>query len=358
MKEWDSSEEKEGFFNQEKPKGKAKVKNNNKIVIILMGIFIIMLLLPPIFFASSFFVLMGGWSNIGNDNNPMKEPLWEETIIEFGNHDTNDKIVQIFIQGIISSSSSSLLSGNSFIKEDIVSQMNQALKDENVKAVVIRINSPGGTVVASDEIHKKIKQLSNAGIKVYVSMGETAASGGYYISTAAHEIYANPYTMTGSLGVILTIPNYKEIAEKIGYEEIVIKSGNFKDIGSSMRDMKNSEKEIFVKMMLESYEGFVDVISEGRNMPKEKVRIIADGRIYTGMQAKELGLVDGLKTLEEVTEKASEDIGDLKPHVVKYTIGGFDFEGLMMKITSGLKDPIGTKSLIENNQIRMEYKMN
>ena len=195
----------------------------------------------------------------------------------------------------------------------------QAADDPNVVAVVLEINSPGGGVTASDEMHQSILDFKkNTETPVVVSMGDTAASGGYYISTAADRIVANETTLTGSLGVIFQLTNFSEAADKYGISQVVIKSGEFKDIGNSFREMRPDEREIFQSLVDESYAEFVNVISEGRGLSEERVREIADGRIYSGSQAKELGLVDSFGGLDEAAAIAAELAGATETIVVRY----------------------------------------
>jgi protease-4 len=177
-------------------------------------------------------------------------------------------------------------------------------------AVVIEINSPGGGVTASDEMHQSILDFrENTSKPVVVSMGDTAASGGYYIATAADRIVANETTLTGSLGVIIPLNNFAEAAEKYGIRQVVIKSGKYKDMGSAFREMRPDEREIFQSIVNQEYAEFVDVISEGRGIPEERVREIADGRVYSGSQARDLGLVDSFGGLDEASATAGRLAG-------------------------------------------------
>ncbi|WP_075859631.1 signal peptide peptidase SppA [Carboxydothermus pertinax] len=238
---------------------------------------------------------------------------WNEEVIE-GKGEA--KIVQLFVEGVIAQKAGW---NNSFSAEDFLSQLNQAMRDKQVKAVVIRVDSPGGDVVTSDEIYRKIEEVKQSGKPVVVSMGTTAASGGYYISAGADRIFANPSTLTGSLGVIFKIPNYAGAAEWIGYKEYVIKSGKFKDIGNPLRGLTDEEKKIFEELVDESYQRFVDIIVRGRHLPREQVLKIADGRIYSGLQAKALGLIDEFGSLEDATEYAMRKTGLKEAKIVRYT---------------------------------------
>jgi protease-4 len=203
--------------------------------------------------------------------------------------------------------------------EGFADALRQAGQDTSVVAVVLEINSPGGGVTASDEMHQSILDFSkNTGKPVVVSMGDTAASGGYYIATAADRIVANETTLTGSLGVIIPLNNFAEAANKYGIKQVVIKSGKYKDMGSAFREMTPEEREIFQSIVDQDYSAFVEVISEGREISEARVREIADGRIYSGIQARELGLVDSLGNLDEASATAGRLAGERDTTVIRY----------------------------------------
>ena len=203
--------------------------------------------------------------------------------------------------------------------EGLADALRQAAQDTSVVAVVLEINSPGGGVTASDEMHQSIMDFKeNTGKPVVVSMGDTAASGGYYISTAADRIVANETTLTGSLGVIIPLNNYAEAANKYGIKQVVIKSGKYKDMGSAFREMTPDEREIYQSIVNQDYSEFVDVISDGRGIPEERVREIADGRIYSGVQARGLGLVDSFGNLDEASATAGRLAGAKDTTLVRY----------------------------------------
>ncbi|WGI63510.1 signal peptide peptidase SppA [Escherichia coli] len=187
-----------------------------------------------------------------------------------------------------------LLGGEAYDHRAFLKELDKAKDDASVKGVLLRVNSPGGGVYESAEIHKKLEEVKKAKKPIYVSMGSMAASGGYYVSTPAKKIFASPETLTGSLGVIMQSLNYAKLADNLGIKYETIKSGKFKDIMSPNRDMTKDERDIMQSMVDNSYEGFVKVISEGRGMSKQDVKKIADGRIYDGTQAKSNGLVDEL----------------------------------------------------------------
>ena len=186
--------------------------------------------------------------------------------------------------------------------EGLADALKQAKDDESVAAVVLEVNSPGGGVTASDMMHQSILDFKGyTGKPVVVSMEDTAASGGYYISTAADRIVASETTLTGSLGVFIPLLNFREAAEKYGVTQTYIKSGKYKTMGSSWKELTPEEREIFQSIVDHYYDEFVQVIVEGRNLPEDRVREIADGRIYSAAQAKDLDLVDELGELDEAT---------------------------------------------------------
>ncbi len=239
---------------------------------------------------------------------------------EYVSGEGSNKIAVLPVEGVIASADSTVGGVQSTVTpEGLESALDQAAGDEGVKGIVLEVNSPGGGVTASDQMHASIMDFKeSSGKPVIVSMGDTAASGGYYISAAADEIVANETTLTGSLGVIITLTNFSEAADKYGIRQEVIKSGEFKDIGSSFRQMTPEEREIFQSIVDESYAEFVSVISEGRDIPEQRVREIADGRIYSGEQAEELGLVDEFGDLETAADNARESAGVGDATVVRY----------------------------------------
>ncbi|HEX7169496.1 MAG TPA: signal peptide peptidase SppA [Rubrobacter sp.] len=239
---------------------------------------------------------------------------------EYVSGDGASKIAVVPVEGTIASADDSLGGTQPTVTpEGLADALRQAGGDPTVAAVVLEVNSPGGGVTASDEMHQSILDFKeNTGKHVVVSMGDTAASGGYYISTAADRIVANETTLTGSLGVIFQLTNFAEAADKYGIKQEVIKSGKYKDIGNSFRELKPEEREILQSIVNESYAQFVDVISAGRNIPEERVREIADGRVYSGLQAEELGLVDSFGGLDEASAAAGRLAGTSDTTVVRY----------------------------------------
>ncbi|MFS0780564.1 signal peptide peptidase SppA [Bacillus sp. 1P06AnD] len=244
----------------------------------------------------------------------------DETIIEDG--DATQKIAVLDVEGVIQDSgdASSVFSSSSYNHRSFLKQLDKVKDDPDIAGAVIRVNSPGGGVVESAEVYDKIQQVKKETKKpIYVSMGATAASGGYYISAPADKIYASPETMTGSLGVIMQGYNYEKLAKKLGIETVTIKSGPYKDIMSPTREMTKEEKEILQGMLNSSYDQFVKIIADGRGMTEEQVRKIADGRIYSGRQAKEIGLIDDFGYLDDVTAAMKKKIKHNDAMIVRYS---------------------------------------
>lgn len=192
--------------------------------------------------------------------------------------------------------------------KDLVEEIREYTKDNSVKAIVLRIDSPGGAVAPSQEIYAEVKKAA-AKKKVVVSMGSIAASGGYYIAATATRIFANPGTLTGSIGVIMEIPNVEELMKKIGVKSEVIKSGKNKDMGSAFRPMQPEGRKILQDVLDNVHAQFIKAVAEGRKLKIEDVRELADGRIFSGEQAQALGLVDELGTLDDATRAAAKMAG-------------------------------------------------
>jgi len=191
---------------------------------------------------------------------------------------------------------------------DIIDELREYEKNSSIKAVVLRIDSPGGAVAPSQEIYEEILKIKE-NKKIIVSMGTVAASGGYYIAAPADKIVANAGTLTGSIGVIMEIPNISGLMQKIGVETQVIKSGEHKDIASMFKSLKPEEKQILQNVLDDVHNQFIMAVSEGRKMKFEEIKKLADGRIFTGRMAKELGLVDELGNLQDAIMLAGKLTG-------------------------------------------------
>lgn len=230
----------------------------------------------------------------------------------FKNHSNRGegKIAIIHVEGMIigGRGQTSLLS-EAGGTDNIIRQIHEARDDSSVKAVILRINSPGGSVPATQEVGEEIGKLRQAGKIVVASMGDMAASGGYWLAAVCDRIYANPGTLTGSIGVYMPYSNWEELYKKIGVRQEKIKSGTHKDILSPDRPMTEQEKAIIQTMVDEMYNQFVAVVAEGRKMDPAKVRQLADGRIYTGSQAQQLGLVDTLGNMHDAIDGAANLAG-------------------------------------------------
>lgn len=201
--------------------------------------------------------------------------------------------------------------------QETVKQLHDFEKDDDVKAVVLRIDSPGGVVGPAQEIYAEVKKLA-AQKKVVVSMGSIAASGGYYIAAPATKIFANPGTITGSIGVLMKFSNIEGLMGKVGLKAFTLKTGKFKDVGSPVRPMSAQEKAMLQNVIESTHGQFVRAVAEGRKLPVEEVKALADGRIFSGEQALALKLVDRLGTLQDAIEEAGK-LGGIKgePQVIR-----------------------------------------
>ena len=191
-----------------------------------------------------------------------------------------------------------------------VDELEAYAQDPLIKAIVLRIDSPGGGVAASQEIYNAVKRVRTEKQKTVVaSMGTVAASGGYYIAVASDRILANPGTLTGSIGVIMQLANFEELMDKIGVKNFVIKSGRYKDVGSPFRMMGEEERNLLQSVMDDAHRQFIEVVAEGRALDVADVETLADGRVLTGQQAKDVLLVDELGDLKDAVRLAAEMTG-------------------------------------------------
>ena len=211
-----------------------------------------------------------------------------------------EKIAVVKIEGVILDS------------KDIIEELREHRENKSVKAIMLRIDSPGGAVAPSQEIYTEVLNIRDEGKKkIVTSMGSVAASGGYYIASASDRIVANPGSVTGSIGVIIELANVSGLMKKVGVESVVIKSGKFKDVGSLFRTMTPEERELLQGVIDDTYDQFVDAVAAGRGINKEDLLPIADGRVFTGRQAKKLGLVDDLGSMQDAI-KITADIAGIK----------------------------------------------
>lgn len=218
-----------------------------------------------------------------------------------------DRVAVIRVEGVIIDA------------QQTVGDLKKFGESPSVKAIVLRIDSPGGGVVPSQEIHDAVKRVRTKNNKAVVaSMGTVAASGGYYIAAATDRIIANPGTLTGSIGVIMELANLEGLLKKIGVESVVVKSGRHKDIGSPFRKMNEEDRHILQSVMDDVHSQFIEAVAEGRSLEVEAVQPLADGRIFTGRQAKDAKLVDELGDLDDAIKLAAEMGGiEGEPKVVE-----------------------------------------
>jgi len=244
-----------------------------------------------------------------------------------------DKIAIVEIKGVITQSSG------------IIEEINQYQEDEGVKAIILRIDSPGGGVGPAQEIHREIVKVK-AKKKVVTSMGSVAASGGYYVACASDLIIANPGTITGSIGVLMEFTNIEELFKKIGIKGVVLKSGEHKDIGSPFREMTPEDRKVIQAVIDDVHQQFVQAVAEGRKMDRTKVMQIADGRILTGEQAKQLGLVDQIGNLQDAIDRTAKLVGIAgKPNII-YPKRRFSiWELLVRETTSAILDILKERGL-------------
>jgi len=250
-----------------------------------------------------------------------------------------DKIAIVEIKGVIGQSSG------------IIEEIHQYQEDEGVKAIILRIDSPGGGVGPSQEIHQEILR-AKLKKKVVTSMGSVAASGGYYIACASDLIVANPGTITGSIGVLMEFTNIEELFKKIGIKGVVLKSGEHKDVGSPFREMTPEETRMMQEVIDNIHQQFIQAVAMGRKMDQAKVMEIADGRILSGEQAKQIGLVDQLGNLQDAIDITAKMVGiEGKPNIL-YPKRRLSFlEMIMREATSAVLDSLSEKGFELNYRL-------
>jgi protease-4 len=193
--------------------------------------------------------------------------------------------------------------------EDLLRDLKAHRDNPLVRAVVVRINSPGGVVGPTQELHHAVLQVRKAGKPVVASLGAVAASGGYYVAVAADQIYANPGTLTGSIGVIMQMANLGELMKKVGVSYVVVKAGQFKDLGNASRPMTPEERRVLQALLDDVHGQFIAAVTEGRRLERSQVQSFADGRIFSGLQAKTLRMIDELGGLEDAINGAARLAG-------------------------------------------------
>jgi len=240
---------------------------------------------------------------------------------------SGDKVAVVDLKGVIASS------------DEVVRQMKKYRNNSSVRAIVLHIDSPGGGVVASQEMYEEVRAVRDGGKPVIVSMGSLAASGGYYVAVGGSYLVANRGTLTGSVGVISEFLQLKDALDKLGIGVKTIKAGKLKDAGSPMRAMNDDDQKYFQALMDDVHRQFIDVVARERKMDVEKVRELADGRVFTGEQALQLGLVDTLGTFEDAVRIAAVKVGIKgEPAIVKERKRQMWYESIFGDAGETLKD--------------------
>jgi len=264
-------------------------------------------------------LLLAGCSLISVDFTPRIHPLDEETVEGSG----KAKILLLDLSGVLSEETTTLTLTAPPPRVPLLARVREELqraeKDERVKAMIVRINSPGGTITASDVLYREIKTFKDrTKVPVIAAIMDVGASGGYYAALAADRILAHPTSITGSIGVVMLTLNAQGLMEKIGVAPLAIKSGSHKDAGSPFRALTDEERAVFQGMIDDMYARFVGLVADSRKIPADKVRGFADGRIYTAEQARALGLVDRLGYMDDAVEMAKQAAGLTEARVVMY----------------------------------------
>lgn len=241
---------------------------------------------------------------------------------------SGNRIGLVKIEGVILESS------------DTIDEILDFRDNDGIQAIILRIDSPGGGVVPSQEIYEEVLKIRQKGEKkVVVSMGTVAASGGYYIASASDQIVANPGTLTGSIGVIMELANLEGLMDKIGVESVVIKSGKNKDVGSPFREMAPEDRALLQRLMDDVHNQFIEAVAGGRGLELDQVREMADGSVFTGLQAKDLGLVDEIGNLQDTIELTAELAGiEGEPRIIEHREKGSVMELLQSRFRAVLPE--------------------
>ena len=266
----------------------------------------------------NFFLAMAAFRGFAATGGGVEEPLprFREIVVERGGRLVPDRIALITMRGLISSSIPGTVSDS--MVEDMRLALQQARDDSRVKAIVLEIDSPGGEVTASDQIYNAVTK-ARARKPVVIYMDSLAASGGYYIACGGKYLMANETTITGSIGVIIQTLNYEQLFNKVGLASVVFKSGKFKDILNGARPMTPEERELIQRFVMETYDKFLSIVSKERNLPSDMLRNnIADGRIFSGKEALNAKLIDGVGQIEDAYAKAKQLGNAPQATVVKY----------------------------------------
>ncbi len=264
-------------------------------------------------------VALAGCSVLSIDFQPRIRPLTEETVEGKG----TSKILLLDLSGVLQDEPLTLSLGAPPPRVPLLARVREELEkaetDEHVRAVIIKINSPGGTITASDVLYREIVEFkARRKIPVTAAIMDVGASGGYYVALAADSIVVHPTSVTGSLGVVMLTVNAQGLMEKIGVAPLAIKSGPMKDAGSPFRALSPPERAVFQEVIDDMYGRFVRLIAASRKIPEDRVREMADGRIYTAQQALALGLVDRIAYLDQVVESTKKAAGVQEARIVMY----------------------------------------
>lgn len=237
--------------------------------------------------------------------------------------------------------------------EDVIRQLKKYQKNKSVKAIVVRVESPGGGIAPSQEIYEAIKSIKKSGKPVVISMGSMAASGGYYISLGANKIFANPGTLTGSIGVIIEYPNFSQLMDKVGVNMTTVKSGKMKDAGSPYRKSNEVDQKYFQQLIDNGYEQFIEAVISERKIDRNELVKLADGRVFTGRQAYDYKLVDSLGTYDDAINYAAK-LGNIEgePKILKEKKKQSLMEIMLSKV---FDKPLGTASDLFNSP-NLQYK--
>ncbi|HHZ83148.1 MAG TPA: signal peptide peptidase SppA [Nitrospirales bacterium] len=283
-------------------------------------------------------------------------PLQETTLSGTG----KEKVLLIDVSGVIAHKADDrggIFPGPPDIVARVKEELELAAQDEHVKAVVLRINSPGGTVTASDQLYHEMKQFkATHHIPIVAVLMDVGASGAYYVAMAADSVIAHPTSIVGSIGVVMLRINVEGLLEKLGLETAAIKSGTMKDMGSPFRTMTDDEYQVFLGVIMEFYNRFVEVVGEGRpKLKDDRIRELADGRIYTAGQALNAGLVDELGYLDTALDRAKQAAGLTEARVVTYhrpgtytnnIYSGMHDSAILRRIADWSQLPVGTPQFL------------
>lgn len=281
-----------------------------------------------------------------------------EVIEEEGS--AGSRILKINVDGTIDG----LEQPGGYSQETTLYAVEQIQEDPSIEAVLLSLDTPGGSVYEIREVYDlmmKVKEETD--IPVYASMGSMAASGGVYYAMMAEEVYASPETWTGSIGVIMSTLNLEGLFDKIGLEERVFKTGDLKDMGSASREITEEEEEVFESMIDESFDRFVQVVMDGRDMEEDVVREIADGRIYTAQQAQEIDLIDDILYEDQVIDKMKSDLGLENPQIFSFEKPSSSFTSFLPFMDADLISRLGKSELEQTmeeiekmSQLQIEYR--